>query len=184
MAGKKENRKNWHVLYTKSRQEKKVRDRFAQEGIECYLPLEKKLRIWSDRKKWIEEPLFRSYIFVYIDITDYNEYLKVLQTEGVVHFVRIEKKPVKVQEELIEAIRQYEKMGEFISEEEEKQLKVGDSVEIVRGSLKGLFGTLVEFGRKRKVRIMLEAVRQSIYLTVPKSYLKKIEGSSVERLDS
>lgn len=182
MAGKKEDRKNWHVLYTKSRQEKKVRDRFGQEGIECYLPLEKKLRIWSDRKKWIEEPLFRSYIFVHVDIADYNEYLKVLQTEGVVHFVRIEKNPVIVRDELIEAIRQYEKMGEFVSEEEEKQLKVGDAVEIIRGSLKGLFGTLVEIGRKRKVRIMLEAVRQSIYLTVPKSYLKKVPEPTIERV--
>lgn len=184
MKGIKKGRKNWYVLYTKSRQEKKVRDRFEQEDIECYLPLEKKLRIWSDRKKWIDEPLFRSYIFVYVDISDYNEYLKVLQTEGVVHFVRIEKNPVIVRDELIEAIRQYEHSGEFISEEEEKELKVGDSVEVIRGSLKGLFGTLVEIGRKRKVRIMLEAVRQSIYLTVPKSYLKKIEGSSMDKQDS
>jgi transcription elongation factor/antiterminator RfaH len=181
MEEKKQERKKWYVLYTKSRQEKKVRDRFGHEDIECYLPLEKKLRIWSDRKKWVDEPLFRSYIFVRVDISDYNEYLKVLQTEGVVHFVRIEKNPVIVRDELIEAIRQYEKMGEFVSEEEEKQLKVGDSVEIIRGSLKGLFGTLVEIGRKRKVRIMLEAVRQSIYLTVPKSYLQKVQEKNVER---
>ncbi len=181
MAGTKEERKNWFVLYTKSRHEKRVRDSFDLEGIECYLPLRKELRIWSDRKKWVDEPLFRSYIFVHIDIGNYNEYLKVLQTDGVVHFVRIEKQPVKVQDELIEAIRQYEHSGEFVSEEEEKQLQVGDTVEIVQGSLKGLFGTLVHLGKKRKVRIMLEVVRQSVYVDVPKSYLKKIPGTRIVR---
>jgi len=169
-----EERKNWYVLYTRSRHEKRVKESFDLEGIECYLPLRKELRIWSDRKKWVEEPLFRSYIFVHIDIGDYNVYLKVLQTEGVVHFVRIEKRPVKVQEQLIEAIRQYEHSGEFISEEEEKQLQVGDTVEVIHGSLKGLYGTLVQIGKKRKVRIMLEVVRQSVYVEIAKSYLKKI----------
>jgi len=173
--------RRWYVLYTRSRQEKKVRERFQVEEIECYLPLERKLRIWSDRKKWIEEPIFRSYIFVRVDVGNYHEYLKVLKTEGVVHFVRIEKKPVPVADSLIEAIRKYEASGEYISEEEEAQLKVGDTVEVVRGPMKGLIGTLVSIGKKRKVRIMVEAVQQAVYLNIRKSFLRKIPEPEVER---
>ncbi len=173
--------KQWYVVYTRSRQEKKVRERFLWEGIECYLPLEKRLRIWSDRKKWVEEPLFRSYIFVRVNVGDYHEYLKVLRTEGVVHFVRNRKVPVPVSEALIEAIRRYEASGEFISEEEEARMKVGDTVEVIRGPMKGLIGTLVSIGKKRKVRIMVEAVQQALYLTVRKSFLKVIDEQMVQR---
>ena len=57
---------NWYALYTFPRFEKKVYKRLVERGIEAYLPLQKKLRKWKDRKKWIEEPLIRSYIFVKI----------------------------------------------------------------------------------------------------------------------
>ena len=54
----------WKVIYVASRQEKKVFDRLKKEGIAVFLPLTKKLRQWSDRKKWVEFPLFNGYLFV------------------------------------------------------------------------------------------------------------------------
>jgi transcriptional antiterminator RfaH len=59
--------KNWFVFYTKSRQEKKVNDLLLRHGFEPYLPLQKVLRQWSDRKKKVEVPLFNSYIFVRVE---------------------------------------------------------------------------------------------------------------------
>ena len=54
----------WKVIYTASRQEKKVAVLLERFGIAYYLPLVKKLRLWSDRKKWVEMPLFNGYVFV------------------------------------------------------------------------------------------------------------------------
>jgi transcription antitermination factor NusG len=59
-----ENEKLWHVIYTKSKWEKKVDSLLLQRGFESWCPVQKKERQWSDRKKIIEEPLFRSYVFV------------------------------------------------------------------------------------------------------------------------
>ena len=56
--------KKWLVVYTKPKWEKKVDSNFAQKGIESWCPTQKKERQWSDRKKVIEEPLFKSYVFV------------------------------------------------------------------------------------------------------------------------
>ena len=56
--------KKWLVFYTKSRQEKKVRDILLRRGFEVFLPLQKVMRQWSDRKKKVEVPLFNAYIFV------------------------------------------------------------------------------------------------------------------------
>ena len=56
----------WYAVYTKPRWEKKVNSLLLQKGIEVYCPLNKVRRKWSDRIKTIEEPLFKSYVFVKI----------------------------------------------------------------------------------------------------------------------
>ena len=59
-----QNSKKWLAVYTKPRHEKTVEKKFQKKGFEVYLPMLKERRKWSDRKKWVEFPLFRSYIFV------------------------------------------------------------------------------------------------------------------------
>ena len=59
---------HWYVVYVRSRYEKKVHQLLQEKGIESSLPLIKTVRIWSDRKKKVEVPLFKGYVFVYIDI--------------------------------------------------------------------------------------------------------------------
>ena len=81
--------RKWHVVYTKPKWEKKVDLNFAQKGVESWCPTQKKERQWSDRKKIIEEPLFKSYVFVKTTKAEYNN---VLSTMGVVRFLYFEKK--------------------------------------------------------------------------------------------
>jgi transcription antitermination factor NusG len=65
--------KKWYVLYTKPRWEKKVDKALLQKGIESYCPLNRVKRKWSDRIKTIEEPLFKSYVFVRVEEKDKTE---------------------------------------------------------------------------------------------------------------
>ena len=51
-------------MYTRPRWEKKIASLLDSRGIENYLPLNKILKQWSDRKKIVQEPLFKGYIFV------------------------------------------------------------------------------------------------------------------------
>ena len=60
--------KKWIAVYTKPRHEKTVENELLKKGFEVYLPILKERRKWSDRKKWVEFPLFRSYIFVRTEI--------------------------------------------------------------------------------------------------------------------
>jgi len=96
--------RKWHVVYTKPKWEKKVDLNFAQKGIESWCPTQKKERQWSDRKKIIEEPLFKSYVFVKATKEEYNN---VLSTMGVVRFLYFEKKPAIIRDNEIELIRKY-----------------------------------------------------------------------------
>jgi len=162
--------KSWYALYTKPRNEKKAYESLSESRIEAYLPLIKTLKQWSDRKKWVEEPLFRSYIFVHIDK---SEYFKVLNIYGIVRYITFEGKAVPIPENQIQAIKQY--VGnDFESLDDIKDFNVGDKVEVIKGSLMGLQGRLISIKNKQKVKIEIEAISQSVYLSVPKSFLEII----------
>ena len=78
---------HWYAVYVKSRAEKKAQIELQQKGIENFLPLQRKLRQWSDRKKWVEMPLIPGYLFVRISRKEYD---LTLQSTQVVSFVRFE----------------------------------------------------------------------------------------------
>ena len=162
--------KKWYAIYTKPRWEKKVAARLDEKGIENYLPLVKTLKIWSDRKKWVQEPLFKSYLFVHVDI---KEYIPALQTSGAVKYVSFENKAVSIPPLQIDAVKTYIKSGEdFLTDIPD--IKIGDRVLIIRGSLMGLKGTLVEYHQKHRVRIIIDGIQQSLYLNLPLSHLKQL----------
>jgi len=76
----------WYVLYTKPRNEKKVTRLLQEKGVEVYCPMQESIKQWSDRKKKVQEPIFRSYVFVKMD--DYEtESARVLRTAGTVRFL-------------------------------------------------------------------------------------------------
>ena len=167
--------KHWYAIYTKSRNEKRVAELLIQQGIENYLPLMKKIRIWSDRKKTVEMPLFSSYVFVNIDE---KEYYLCLNTPGLVKFVSFARKRVMVPSFQIEAIRKYVETGEeFIPNEED--FTIGKRVKVIRGGMKGLEGRLAEVLGKQRVKVEIESIQQSLFLQIPLGSLEIIgEGIS------
>lgn len=166
------NEKKWYAIYTKSRNEKKVAETLSAKGIEVYLPLLRTLRQWSDRKKKVEIPLFRGYLFVYIFD---KKYLEVLQTDGVVRFITFRNERISIPLYQIEAVKAYLNEEEPVSQETIDYIP-GDFVEVARGPMKGLQGTLVKFKGKRRVLMEIESIGQHLFLDLPKSILEKITG--------
>lgn len=117
---------SWYVLYTSARAEKQVAARIEAEGVEVYLPLHRLKRKWSDRIKVVEEPLFRSYVFVKCDEhTLYN----LKQIPGVANFIWYDRRPARVRDEEIEAIREF-----LVYAENRELVTSGDRVQILCGS--------------------------------------------------
>jgi transcriptional antiterminator RfaH len=165
---------NWFALYTNPRAEKRAYTELVRNGIEAYLPLQRTLKQWSDRKKWVEEPLFRSYIFVKINQASYFD---VLNTPGIVRYITFEGKAVPVPPKQIEAIRYFlSEIGPLSEERGNSDLTPGSKVEIIRGPLHGLTGLVVDFQGHKKVRIEIEALGQFLNLTIPLNDLKGIRG--------
>jgi transcriptional antiterminator RfaH len=129
----------WYVLYTNPRAEKKVAIGLEKLGIEHYLPLYKRLKKYKDRKKYIETPLFNSYVFVK---TSESCRKNVFEIGGIVKYLFVGGKIAVVTELEIDQIRLFCTLDE-VSITPYKIVK-GDKVEIVSGIFMGMLGILID----------------------------------------
>jgi transcription antitermination factor NusG len=139
--------KEWHVVTTRSRAEKKVHARLEEQNIESFLPLQKRLRQWKDRKKWVEMPIISGYCFVHISP---KEYEKILQTELVGGFVRFEGKPARIPKHQIEFLKKMLNQSDFEVEVSQENFEPGKKVEIIDGPLIGVQGELLSHRGKNR----------------------------------
>lgn len=152
--------KKWFVMITKSRAEKQVSKRLTEIGVENFLPLHKQLHIWHDRKKWVDVPLFFSYIFIK---TEDRFRSKVFEAGGLVKYVSIGGKIAILSEDEISRIRclcNY--LGEVAIEQ--GNVKEGDEVEILTGHFAGFRGQLLHIDGKDRLKISIKGL--GCYATV------------------
>jgi transcription antitermination factor NusG len=157
-------KKNWYAIYTKPRWEKKVYSLLTEKGMEAYCPLNKVRKKWSDRVKWVEEPLFKSYVFV--KVAD-QETTRVRMVNGVVNFVYWLGKPAIVKNEEIEVIRK------FLNDHYEVQaipldLRTDSRITILHGALMDKKATVVKV-LNNKVRVVIESIGYTLVATIDKS---------------
>ncbi len=160
--------KKWYALYTKPRWEKKIDSVLIRKGIESWCPLQKVERQWSDRKKIIEDPLFKSYVFVRIAP---DERTKVLMTDGVLNFVHYLGKPAIIKDAEVDTIKKYlaEKDASIaILSEEGFQNEM--KIKVNHGVFMGNEGTVIR-GGKKKVYVKLESLGQVMVVEFPAEYL-------------
>ncbi|HZK96594.1 MAG TPA: UpxY family transcription antiterminator [Prolixibacteraceae bacterium] len=155
---------NWYAVRVKSRSEKKVNSDLAEQNIESYLPLQKKLRQWSDRKKWVEMPLISGYVFVYISR---KEYEVVLKTYNVVSYVFFEGKAAIIRDADIELLKRMLGQVEVELEITVEHLKPGQMVEIISGPLCGVIGELIDFKGKNKVALRIPPLGYTVLVEAP-----------------
>jgi transcription antitermination factor NusG len=164
-----DNQKRWYALYTKPRWEKKVYKGLSQKGIESYCPLNKVKRKWSDRIKTIEEPLFKSYVFVKVAELEKTD---VRFVDGVLNFVYWNGKPAVVKEEEIIEIKK------FLSEYEDVQvsnidIKPADEVMLNSGVMMGATGRVLRVLSKNIVEVRIESLGFMLTAKIDKKTLSK-----------
>ena len=164
--------KKWFALYTKPRWEKKVHERLQRNGINSWCPIQRIQKQWSDRKKILEEPLFRSYVFVNIDYS--VDRLKVLMVDGVLNFVHYLGKPAIIRDVEIENIQRY--LNEKDATVELRTLegfKSDTKVKITQGVFMDKEGTVLREGKK-KVYVQLESIGQVMVVEFSVAHLEAI----------
>ena len=159
--------KEWIAVYTKPRHEKVVYSEFIDKNIESYLPLIKRKHRWSDRSKWVEIPIFKSYIFVHIDI---KNYIDVLQTRGVHHIIKFQNKIAIIPDFQIDNLKRMIEGG--FDPLPSDYFIVGDTVEVIGGPLKGLSGIVARSDTEDKLVIKIDAIQHAVAVKIDRKYLK------------
>ncbi len=173
-----ENRDNryWYAVYTRARFEKRINTDFERRNLKSFLPLHQVRRIWSDRIKVVEEPLFPSYVFVYADA---KERYAALQSVGVVRMVSFNGTPVRIAENQIQAI--YSILENGCEPEPYQYLKYGDEVEIICGPLQGLRGYFLEERGLERLAVSIHEIQQTFVIQVQRGKVRKINGDRALR---
>lgn len=166
----KEDTRYWYAVYTKPRWEKKVASLLEAKGIEFYCPLNKVVKQWSDRKKTVLEPLFKSYVFVHVEE---KQKWELMNMNGILNYVHYMGSPARIRDSEIETVKKF--LNEFESVNVEENITpVNARVKIRQGVLMNYQGLLLEVtGNKASVKI--ESMGLQLTAVFDKSNLEVLE---------
>jgi len=160
----------WYPVYTQPRAEKKAYSALIDKGIEAYLPLHRRLKQWSDRKKWVEEPLIKSYLFV--RIAD-NAQTEVLMTKGIARFIYFSGRITAMPDRQINELKLLMASSLDI-EVTEEDLQPGEKIKIKAGPLKGIAGEIIAYRSQKQLLLRLENLGCSIIVNVAASLINRL----------
>jgi transcription antitermination factor NusG len=161
---------HWYALYTRPNMEKKITAELLEKGIVAYCPIQRVLRQWSDRKKVIEVPAFRGYIFV--QIHDKIRW-QVLTANGVLNFVCHNGKPARIPASEIETVRLFFQDIES-SVLPETDIAISDIARVYSGVLMGMEGEVVDV-KHRFAILRIPSLGLQMQVKIPRENIQVIK---------
>lgn len=163
--------RKWLAVYTRPRWEKKVNQLLGEKGIERYCPLNKVRRKWSDRVKVIEEPLFKSYVFVKVNDDDRTQ---VRMTPGIINFVYWQGKPAVIKEKEINSIKRF--LDEYENVEVQSiKLELNQRVKITSGPLMDQEGKVMQL-KNKTVKVAIDSLGYVLIASIEKTKLTSVKA--------
>ncbi|MGH2565435.1 MAG: transcription termination/antitermination NusG family protein, partial [Ginsengibacter sp.] len=96
--------KNWYAVYTRPHCEKKVAATLLKKKIEIFCPQNSIKVKFLKRDKFVQQPLFDSYVFVHIT---HEEISLLKQVDGVINFLYWKGTYAIIKDEEIETIKEF-----------------------------------------------------------------------------
>jgi len=160
---------SWYLVHTKPRQEDVALANLQRQGHECYLP---KMRIERIRRRKAEvatEPMFPRYLFIRLDSSDQGKsWLPIRSTLGVSQLVHFGARAAKVDDILVDLLRQRER-----SLPTEAMFHSGDSVVIADGPFAGIEAIYQTADAERRAFILLEILAKPVSMHIDAGRLRK-----------
>jgi transcription antitermination factor NusG len=159
----------WFALQVWSKRESLITTHLQGQGYECFLPMSKSIRRWSDRMKEVEQPLFPGYLFCRFDLHNRGP---LLMTPGVRQIVGIGRTPMPVEESEVEAIRQALASG--LPSQSWPYLQIGQRVRVSHGSLNDMEGILINFKGSNRVVLSVTLLQRSVAMEIDLSWVTPV----------
>ena len=157
----------WFALRVRSNFEQTSARLLRCQGYEEFVPTYSARRQWTDRTKIVDLPLFPGYIFCRLNPWTLAP---VLRTPGVVSVVACGLTPTPVGDEEVEAIRTL--IATRTRFEPIPYLTVGQRLEVTRGPLAGLSGTLVSVKNGYRIVLSINLLQRSVAAEIDESWVK------------
>ncbi len=169
----------WYAVYVRANAERKLFDNLKEKNIECYLPMRKVLKYWSDRKKWVEEPLFKCYIFVKVS---YKEFFTVLNTPGAVCYISFGGRAQSIPENQITNIKTFLAQKEHEITVSHERIQRGVLVEVLHGSFKGIKGEVINILGQSRLLVRIDSMNCSLYANIERDEVMLLEEKQADKL--
>lgn len=166
----------WFAIYTKYKTEKYVVDKLEKKGINAYVPLLSYSKKYTRKVKHYKVPLINCYAFVFIRK---EEYVRVLETEYVMGFLKINKNLISIPQREIDILRKIVGENEQILAEP-SSFTEGQEVEVITGNLTGLKGKLISIEGKHEFLIDLNTISFQFRMHIDPKHLRPLQKQLVK----
>ena len=146
----------WYAAYTQPRHEKNVARHLRMRDMETYLPLQREIRRWSQRRAEVEIPLFPGYVFVRLCPKDR---FRVLEHPSIVSFVSFSGRPAVLPDAEIDALKNALAQR---AAEPYPYFTAGKRVRITSGPLAGLEVTVLRRKGRLRMIVSVDFLQRSI----------------------
>ena len=166
----------WYALTVKPRHEFRVMEGLSSFGgeIEGFLPTYQDKRLWSDRTKVIDVPLFNGYVFARFDARSLR--VNVLKLGGVKSIVGFGAEPLALADTEIESVRALVASG--FPMREWPFLRAGQKVRVEHGPLRGAEGVIVSQKDAWLMVVNIDLLQRSVAVTLDRSVLRGIRSAA------
>lgn len=157
----------WWVLHARPRCEKKLEQRLAQEGATVYLPLQKTLRVYRNKKIVFHKPLFPGYLFTRFPLTERADIFRLELVAGII--------PVIDQEQFEHQIGQIRQaLASQAPIEQYPFMKAGSQVRVKTGVFAGLEGLVIRETGRHQLVISVDVLQKSVAMEVDPAMLEAL----------
>jgi transcription antitermination factor NusG len=164
----------WYAVRARTTQEKRVASLLDYQQYQCFLPLYKTRRRWSDRIKEVELPLFPGYVFCRFDVHARGP---ILKTPSVLGIAGIAGRATPLEDHEIVAIQRIHGSGLGVSPH--PFLRAGQRVRLEGGSMDGLEGIIEDTGRRNRLIVSVSLLQRSVAVEIDSGWVTPISTSAV-----
>lgn len=162
---------DWYVIHTKPRQESRALANLESQGYECYLPQFTREKLHRGSLELMREPLFSRYLFICLSTAQHGKsWAPIRSTLGVSRLVSFGSEPAKVNQLLIDLLKEHTKRLEI---EPEKIYQPGERLLITKGPFLGLEGIFEMDDGEARAMVLIEVLSKPTRLNLPIDSLSK-----------
>jgi len=152
----------WYAVHTRPRHEKQVGERLKAKGLEVFLPLIRRSRVYGKRRAEVDVPLFSCYLFVK---SPSDRLLDVGWTRGLIRILGAGNgRYSAVPRDQIDRLRTALDTG--LSLDPHPYLEQGHRVRVKSGPLAGAEGVLVRKDRHHRLVIAIDLIAKAASLSI------------------